>query len=364
MSPIAVVILIFSILGALDYLIGNKIGVGKEFIKAFSLFAPMAMTMLGMIVIAPAIGAWLSPVFDGFYNIFKIDPSIIPASLFANDMGGVTLAESICKSESIGAYNAFVVSSMMGCVISYTLPFSLGVVNQSRHKELFFGLLCGIATIPIGCFVSGLICKISPAELLLNLLPLIIIAIIIGVALVFAPNVCVKCLSAFGFFMKLLAILGLVFSIFTFLTKIEISPYFDSFENAALICASASVTLSGALPLMFIVTKLLGKPINKLGSLIGISSISTVTLLGTLVTNTSTFGVMNDMDKKGVVLNSAFAVSAAFVFGSHLAFTMALDSEYVLPMMVGKLISGVCAVILACLIYKDDVKASDIPIER
>ena len=64
------------------------------------------------------------------------------------------------------------------------------------------------------------------------------------------------------------------------------------------------------------------------------------------------------------MLNSAFAVSGAFVFGAHLAFTMALDGDYVLPMIIGKLISGVCAVILACLIYKDDVKASDIPIER
>ena len=359
MSPITVVILIFSILGAIDYLIGDKIGIGREFARAFSLFAPMALSMLGMIVIAPAIGVWLSPVFDGFYNIFKIDPSIIPASLFANDMGGMTLAESICKSESIGGYNAFVVSSMMGCVISFTIPFSLGMVNQSLHKELFFGLLCGIATIPVGCLVAGLMCKIRVLELLINLLPLIIIAVIIGVALIFAPKACIKCFTAFGLFMKLLAIVGLVVSIFTFLTKIEIAPYFDTFENAAFICANACVTLSGALPLMFLVTKLLNKPLEKLGSLVGISSLSTVSLLGSLVTNASTFGVMDKMDKKGVVLNSAFAVSAAFVFGSHLAFTMAFDESYVLPMIVGKLISGVCALILASLIYKGDAKEGD-----
>ena len=359
MSPITVVILIFSILGAIDYLIGDKIGIGREFARAFSLFAPMALSMLGMIVIAPAIGVWLSPVFDGFYNIFKIDPSIIPASLFANDMGGMTLAESICKSESIGGYNAFVVSSMMGCVISFTIPFSLGMVKQSLHKELFFGLLCGIATIPVGCLVAGLMCKISVLELLINLLPLIIIAVIIGVALVFAPKACIKCFTAFGLFMKLLAIVGLVVSIFTFLTKIEIAPYFDTFENAAFICANACVTLSGALPLMFLVTKLLNKPLEKLGSLVGISSLSTVSLLGSLVTNASTFGVMDKMDKKGVVLNSAFAVSAAFVFGSHLAFTMAFDESYVLPMIVGKLISGICALVLASLIYKGDMQEAD-----
>ena len=233
------------------------------------------------------------------------------------------------------------------------------MVKQSLHKELFFGLLCGIATIPVGCLVAGLMCKISVLELLINLLPLIIIAVIIGVALIFAPKACIKCFTAFGLFMKLLAIVGLVVSIFTFLTKIEIAPYFDTFENAAFICANACVTLSGALPLMFLVTKLLNKPLEKLGSLVGISSLSTVSLLGSLVTNASTFGVMDKMDKKGVVLNSAFAVSAAFVFGSHLAFTMAFDESYVLPMIVGKLISGICALVLASLIYKGDMQEAD-----
>ena len=64
--------------------------------------------------------------------------------------------------------------------------------------------------------------------------------------------------------------------------------------------------------------------------------------------------MMDKMDKKGTVLNAAFAVSAAFAFGSHLAFTIAYDSRYVAPMVIGKLISGVCAVLLSLLIYKDE----------
>ena len=144
MNIITVVILAFSLIGAVDCIIGNKIGVGKEFEKAFSLFCPMALSMLGMIVIAPAIGVWITPFFDSFYNLFKIDPSIIPASLLANDMGGMTVAQGACRSREIGNYNAFIVSSMMGCVISFTIPFSIGLVNKDRHKELFFGLLCGI----------------------------------------------------------------------------------------------------------------------------------------------------------------------------------------------------------------------------
>lgn len=359
MNPITIVILGFSLLGTIDYILDNKIGVGKEFEKAFSLFCPMALSMLGMIVIAPAFGVWMSPFFESFYHVFRIDPSIIPASLFANDMGGMTLSQSICKTENIGNYNAFVISSMMGCVISFTVPFSLGIVNRHQHKELFFGILCGIVTIPIGSLVAGLICKISILALLVNILPLILIAVGVGIALIFVPKVCIKCFTAFGFFMKVLGVVGLVCSIFTFLTKIEISPYFDTFKNAAFICANACVTLSGTLPFMFIVTKLLNRPLAKLGSLIGVNSVSTISFLGSLVTNASTFGLMDQMDKKGVVLNSAFAVSASFVFGSHLAFTIAFDDSYVLPMIIGKIISGICAVLLALLIYKSDVQEAE-----
>lgn len=216
MKFLTIVILCFSILGAFDWLIGNKIGVGKEFERAFSLFAPMALSMLGMIVIAPALGVWLNPLFKGFYKVFKIDPLIIPA-----------------------------------------------------------------------------------------------------------------------------------------LTKIELVPEFDSFENAAFICANACVTLSGALPFMFLATKLLYKPLNALSSKIGINGVSSIAFLGTLVTNASTFGVMEKMDKKGVVLNSAFAVSASFVFGSHLAFTMAFDDSYTIPMILAKIIAGILAVIFALLIYRE-----------
>ena len=52
------------------------------------------------------------------------------------------------------------------------------------------------------------------------------------------------------------------------------------------------------------------------------------------------------------MLNSAFAVSAAFVAGSHLAYTMAVDQRYILPVIVGKLVAGILAVIVANIFSK------------
>ena len=360
MNAITVVVLVFFLISAVDYLIGGRMGLSKEFEKGFSLFAPMALSMIGMLVLAPAIGVWLTPVFDGFYRLLHIDPSIIPASLFANDMGGMSLALAINKNASIGGFNAFVVSSMMGCVISFTIPFALGLVRREQHKELFFGLLCGIATVPIGCFVAGLMCGLGPVELLLDLLPLLVLALILGVALLLVPNVCIKCFSVFGVLIRIVAIVGFACAVITFLTKKTLNPHFDTFENAAFICVNACVTLSGMLPAMALLARVLNKPLELLGKKLGINGVSALAFLASLVTNASTFGIMDKMDKRGTVLNSAFAVSASFALGSHLAFTMAYDASYVAPVIVGKVVSGLCAVLLALLIYKDpSAKASN-----
>ena len=175
MSVISVIILCFSLLGAADYLFGNRLGLGGEFKRGLSLFCPMALSMLGMLVLAPAIGAWISPALAGL-GALGLDPSIVPASLFANDMGGTALSQALCATKEMGDYNAFVVSSMMGCVISFTIPFSIGMVKTEQHKDMFFGFLCGIITIPVGVFVSGLIIGVDALSLVFVLLPLLIFA--------------------------------------------------------------------------------------------------------------------------------------------------------------------------------------------
>ena len=353
MNAITVIVLIFSALGAIDLLIGNKFGLGEEFERAFTIFRPMALSMIGMIVIAPAIGVWLLPLFDGFYDLFGIDPSIIPSSILANDMGGTALSLSIAKSETVGKFNALVVSSMMGCIVSFTIPFTMGMVKKERHRELFLGLICGIAAIPFGCFAAGLVSGLSISEVFFDLLPIIILSLIVGVALIVARNICIKIFGIFGVIIKSLSIIGLVLSVFTLLTGVTLNQHFDSFENAAFICAYGCVTLSGMLPAMFLLSKVIKKPLGYIGKKLKIDDTSSLAMLGTLVTLASTFADSDKMNEKGLVMNAAFAATGAYVFGGHLAFTMIYDTGYALPMIVGKLVSGVFAIIFAHLIYKE-----------
>lgn len=358
MSFLAPVIIIFAFLGAVDYIIGNRFGIGEEFKKAFSLLGTMALSMIGMIVIAPLIGNALSPVFDFTYEVLHIEPSIIPATLFANDMGGAPLAKEIAKNESVGMFNALVVSSMMGATISFTIPFAIGVVGKESHKEMFLGFLCGIVTIPVGCVVAGLVCRLSIIPLLLDLLPLFLFSIIIAVGLLKAPNLCVKVFKGFAKMMTILIIVGLFMGIVNFLTGEELIKGIAPIEEGAMVCFNASIVMCGMFPLVNILSRVLKRPLRFLGDRMGVNNFSALGFISTLATNATTFGIMNKMDQKGIMLNSAFAVSAAFTFAGHLAFTMAFDVNYLAPMIIGKLVSGTFSVVLATVIYHFMLKAN------
>ncbi|MBQ8254235.1 MAG: ethanolamine utilization protein EutH [Clostridia bacterium] len=352
MNALAIIMLVFAVLGALDRMFGNKLGLGAEFERGFNLLGTMALSMIGMIVLSPVIADLLSPVLDLVYNSFGIDPSVIPASIFANDMGGAPMSVEVGKNADVALFNALVVSSMMGCTVSFNIPYAVSAVDKKHHRELFLGMLCGTATIPLGCFVGGLFCKLPLSALLLTLLPLILFAALIVLGLIFIPNICVKVFAVFGYLIKALITVGLVLGMINFISGKEIIKGLSDIEGASLICINAAIFLSGAFPLMHLISKLLKKPINALGQKAGINTVSAFGFISTLVTNVTTYEKMKDMDAKGIVLNSAFAVSAAFVFGGHLGFTLAFDPSLAFPVIIGKLVAGITALILALLISK------------
>ena len=352
MQVVPIIMIAFALLGALDRILGNKFGLGKEFEKGFLLLGQLVLSMMGMIIIAPVIADFLSPAFDFVYNVLGIEPSIIPATLFANDMGGAPLAERIAKDGALGMYNAMIVSSMMGATVSFTIPLALGCVKKEKHKALILGLLSGIVTIPVGCLFAGVVCGISFVPLILDLLPLIVFAALIAVCLLLFPDACIRVFNVFGLFIKVIVTIGLAHGMMELLLGKRLLENAAPAAEGALICLNAAVVMAGAFPLLFVLSKLLSKPRLLLGRALGIDKVSTLGFLSTLANNASTFEMMNDMDQKGTVLNAAFAVSASFVLADHLAFTLAFAPSYLFSMVVGKLISGVFAVCFAMFIYQ------------
>ena len=91
-----------------------------------------------------------------------------------------------------------------------------------------------------------------------------------------------------------------------------------------------------------------------MGKLLGINDLAAAGLVASLAKSIATFGMVKDMDNRGKVVNIAFAVSGAFVFGDHLGFTAGFAPEMLPAMILGKLAGGISAVIVALWLTRKD----------
>ena len=97
---------------------------------------------------------------------------------------------------------------------------------------------------------------------------------------------------------------------------------------------------------MALVTRLLNKPLERLGERLGIGH-SAGGLVATLANSIATFHRVKDMNYRGKVVNIAFSVSAAFTFGDHLGFTAGFAPEILPAVIIGKLAGGISALAVA-----------------
>ena len=341
---------IFAVLGALDRIIGNKFGLGQQFEEGIMAIGSLALSMVGIIALAPVIAKVLKPVVVPVFNFLGADPAMFAGTILANDMGGASLAQELANTADAGLFGGLIVGSMMGVTIVFTIPVALGIISPSDRKYLATGVLAGVITIPIGSFVAGLVAGFPVMMVVKNLIPIVIIAILIALGLWKFEGVMVKGFTLFGKFIVAVITVGLISGIVETLTGIVIIPGMNPISEGFEIVADIAIVLAGAFPLVLVITKIFKKPLMKLGKLVGMNDVAAAGIVASLANSIPMFQMVKDMDPKGKIVNFAFAVSAAFVFGDHLGFTAGFDSTMIVPMIIGKLVSGISAVVLAVFI--------------
>ena len=340
----------FAVIAALDRVFGSKLGLGDDFERGISMAGPLVLAMGGMLVLVPIIADLLSGISGASSQYF--DFSLIPAALLANDMGASQIAMSLAASPEVGLLSGMVVSSMMGCTVSFLIPYVLQVTSKERHSDVIFGLLCGIITIPAGVLVSGIMLGVKLVPLVFLLIPLLLFAGLSALGILKAERLTVKIFTVLGWIIKAVITFGLVVGIVDFVTGYKLIPGTDSLESVMKTVASIICVMVGAFPLLTLVKKLLRRPLSKMGKALEINDTSAFGMLVTLGTSLTTFEMAEDMDRRGLIFNSAFAVSASFMFMDHLAWTMAVAPETTLAVIVGKLVSGVASVAFAYVVCK------------
>lgn len=346
------IMVVFMALGAIDKIIGNKFGLGEKFEEGIMAMGALAVAMVGVICLAPVLANILRPVIVPVFDLLGADPAMFAGSILANDMGGAPLALELAKDPQAGLFGGLIVGAMMGPTIVFTIPVALGIIEKSDEKFLATGILAGMITIPIGAFVGGLVAGFPLMMIVKNLIPIVIFAAIIAFGLWKFEHGMIKGFSYFGKGVVIVITIGLAAAIIEKLTGLVIIPGMNPIEDGITIVGDIAIVLAGAFPLVFVITKVFSKPLMALGKTIGINDVSAAGMIASLANCIPMFGMMKDMDDRGKIINVAFAVSAAFVFGDHLGFTAGFNSEMITPMIAAKLVGGVTAVILAFFIAK------------
>ncbi|MFA3943131.1 ethanolamine utilization protein EutH, partial [Bacillus subtilis] len=146
----------FLLWGAADYCLGNRWGLGERFAAGFKAMGPLALSMIGIVSLAPVLAAILIPIVAPFYTAIGADPSSFANTILAIDMGGYALAGEMAKDPEAGLFSWVFLGTMMGPAIVFTIPVALGIIEKEDHPYFAKGILIGLCTVPIGCFIGGL----------------------------------------------------------------------------------------------------------------------------------------------------------------------------------------------------------------
>ena len=345
---------IFAVLGALDRIFGNKFGLGKEFEEGILAMGSLAIAMIGIITLAPVLAAVLKPVIVPVYRFLGADPAMFAGTILACDMGGGSLAQEMTADPQAALLGGVLTGSMLGATIVFTIPVAMGILREEDRPAMAKGILCGIVTIPVGVLVGGLVAGFPVMMVLRNLIPIVLIAVLIALGLWKAEKWMIKGFGIFGKFIIAVITVGLAAAIVKSLTGFEIIPGMAPIEDGFLTVGAIAIVLAGAFPLVYVLTKVLKKPLLKLGHLLGINDTAAAGLIASLANSIATFGLVKEMDNRGKVVNIAFAVSAAFVFGDHLGFTAGFAPEMLPAVIAGKLTGGITAIAVALWLTRKD----------
>ena len=343
---------VFALLGGLDRILGGRFGLGSRFEEGILSMGSLALAMVGIVSLAPVLAGILKPIVVPVYRLLGADPAMFAGTVLACDMGGGPLARQLTADPQAADLGGVITGSMLGATVVFTIPVAMGILEERDRPAMAKGILCGMVAIPFGILAGGLTAGYAFSMVLRNLVPIVLMALLIALGLWRAEKAMVAAFTAFGKILVAVVTVGLSGAIIQALTGFAVIPGLAPISEGFETVGTIAIVLAGAFPLVYVLTQVLNKPLMALGKLLGINEPASAGLIASLANSIATFGLVKDMDDRGTVVNIAFAVPAAFVFGDHLGFTAGFAPELLPAMIVGKLVGGVFAVGIALLLTR------------
>ena len=375
------IIMICAVAGAIASAIRPESELGQQFVAGIDSIGPIFLPVAGIMAAAPYLTAFVSSVFGPAYGALGADPAMAATTFIAVDMGGYQLADALAQTRE-GWIMAMMTGYMAGATIVFTIPVALKMLEKRDQKYLALGVMSGLLAIPVGVFVASLVIALSNpvirevvstnsaatyqlalgfAQIGHNLIPLVIICVALAAGLKARPDAMIRGFIAFGRIMDAALKIVFVLAVVEYFTGVFVTlfgsfgldPIIADDENifrALEVSGAIGMMLCGAFPMVYLIKRYLTRPLEKIGGLVGLSSDATAGLLAGSANVLALLAMIKDMCARDKVICLSFAVCCAFLFGDHLSFTANFQPSLIVPVLLGKLAGGICAIVFAQLL--------------
>ena len=386
-----------AVAGAIASAIKPESELGQQFVAGVDSIGPIFLPVAGIMASAPYLTAFVEGVFGPTYGALGADPAMAATTFIAVDMGGYQLADALAQTRESWIM-AMMTGYMAGATIVFTVPVALKMLEKRDRKYLALGVMSGLLAIPIGVFVTSAVIAVSHpvirevvstnadatyqlaltwAQIGVNLVPLIIICVALALGLKFKPDAMIKGFIVFGRVMegalKIVFVLvvveyftGLFTMVFGSFGFDPIIADEDDMFRALETAGAIGMMLCGAFPMVYLIRKYLAKPLAKIGGAVGLSSDATAGLLAGSANVLALLSMVKYLKARDKVICMAFAVCCAFLLGDHLSFTANFQPSLIVPVLLGKLAAGICAIVFAHLLAvkkAEELEAADLAAE-
>lgn len=379
-TVVVYIIMACAVAGCIASVVKPESELGQQFVAGIDSIGSIFLPVAGIMASAPYLTAFVSSVFGPAYSILGADPAMAATTFIAVDMGGYQLADALAQTRESWIM-AMVTGYMAGATIVFTIPVALKMLEKRDRKYLALGVMSGLLAIPIGVLVASAIIAFSNPVIReivstnaeatyqlalswgaigLNLVPLVIVCVALALGLKFKPDAMIKGFIVFGRVMESALKIVFVLAVVEYFTGLFTAVFggfgFDpiiadeeDIFRALEVSGAIGMMLCGAFPMVWLIKRYLAGPLAKLGGAVGLSSEATTGLLAASANVLAALAMVKDLRAKDKVIVMAFAVCCAFLFGDHLSFTANFQPTLIVPVLVGKLAAGVCAIVFAYL---------------
>ncbi|GEL08947.1 ethanolamine utilization protein EutH [Salisediminibacterium halotolerans] len=345
-------LILFMLIGIADKITGNRFGYGEAFEEGFRAMGPLGLVMIGMISAAPVLADWIQPAVVPLFQFIGADPAVFFGMLLAIDMGGYSLALELAETPEAGLFAGVILATMIGPVFVFTIPVALGLINPSDYSILGKGMIIGLIPVPAGAFAAGALMGMPWQAIFVQLIPVLFLTavLVIGMSAVQPLMIRLFIIAGRGIIVLTTVLIGIVgVQELSGAVIVEgMTPFAESMEIIGVI----ALVLAGAFPFVHFIKRSALPHLQRLCGKKPLDDEGLAGFISQFAHSIPMYKRLDQMGERAKLINIAFSVSGAFVLGAHLGFTAAVEPNLVIPMIAGKLTSGVLAVCLADQYYR------------